>query len=184
MFKSSLSNVQHEELNEKQSELSKLLENIDKLRKQLQTSIDYIDSNKSASIKSVKSDIDVDYLNNSKKLTYDAEAYAEEIKKVIKSRHRRFSFFDPDMFADPAWDILLDLYVAALEHRQVSVSSACIASCVPSTTALRWLSILEKNDLIIRKRDQHDLRRVFVELSDKGRHKLDEYFADVRISDG
>ncbi|WOE74564.1 transcriptional regulator, SarA/Rot family [Alterisphingorhabdus coralli] len=183
MLKRSIPNLQQDELSEKQNELSALLDSIDKLKNQLQSSIDFIDSNKSSSSSLQSYNANVESLNTNQALTYNTEAYVREIKKIIKARHRRFSFFDADMFADPAWDILLDLYVASLEHRQVSVSSACIASCVPSTTALRWLNILEKNDLIVRKRDQHDLRRVFVELSQEGKKRLDNYFSSVRSNE-
>jgi hypothetical protein len=43
----------------------------------------------------------------------------------------REQFFGPDLFADPAWDILLDLYAARLEQQRVAVSSLCIAAAVP-----------------------------------------------------
>jgi len=71
--------------------------------------------------------------------------------------------------ADPAWDILLDLYAAEEEGLHISVSSACVAAAVPSTTALRWLRILCERGLITRRADSFDGRRVFVSLSEEGR---------------
>ncbi len=59
-----------------------------------------------------------------------------------KRRLRERMFGNPDLFADPAWDILIDLFIASEEGRKISVSSACIASAVPTTTALRWIKIL------------------------------------------
>jgi DNA-binding MarR family transcriptional regulator len=68
------------------------------------------------------------------------------------------------MFGDPAWDILLDLYVARVRGKPISISSACIAAGTSSTTGLRWLRRLERSGAIVRKPDPADARRSFLEL--------------------
>lgn len=73
------------------------------------------------------------------------------------------------LFSDPAWDILLDILINEGRLKRVSVSSACIASCVPATTALRWIATLEDHGLIERQPDPADARRTFVLLTKKGR---------------
>lgn len=80
------------------------------------------------------------------------------------------------MFADPAWDIMLDLYAAHLEDRKISVSSACIAAAVPATTALRWLKTLSDNGQIVRVPDLDDGRRIFVAISEDSIGRLEAYF--------
>lgn len=81
-------------------------------------------------------------------------------------RRRRDSVFGmTDLFGEPAWDVLIDLYLAHLDRRAVSVSSACIAACVPPTTGLRYLTRLERNGLLSRKPDPTDNRRVLVSLT-------------------
>lgn len=81
-------------------------------------------------------------------------------------RRRRDSVFAmPGLFGEPAWDVLLDLYLAHLDQRAVSVSSACIAACVPPTTGLRYLNKLERNGLLNRESDPADHRRVIVSLT-------------------
>jgi hypothetical protein len=74
-----------------------------------------------------------------------------------------------DLVANPAWNILLDLYIALIENRHISVSSACIGSGAPSTTALRYISALTEAGLIARIEDIHDKRRVFLQLTLQGR---------------
>lgn len=81
-------------------------------------------------------------------------------------RARKQIFENSGLFGEPAWDILLDLYVAELRERRVSVSDACLASGVPPTTALRWLALLEEANLVERHKDPHDARRVHLELSE------------------
>ncbi|MBD2841909.1 MarR family winged helix-turn-helix transcriptional regulator [Erythrobacter rubeus] len=94
-------------------------------------------------------------------------------------RRREFIFGDADLFGEPAWDILLDLYAAYASGKTVSVSSACIGSAAPPTTGLRWLGILADQDLVVREHDPNDQRRVNVRLSDAAIAKMDAYFAEV-----
>lgn len=68
------------------------------------------------------------------------------------------------LFADPAWDMLLDLFASSVEGRRVSVSSACLASGVATSTALRWLTELEDAGFVVRRPDPLDGRRTFVEI--------------------
>ncbi|MBS3961416.1 MAG: MarR family transcriptional regulator [Sandarakinorhabdus sp.] len=84
------------------------------------------------------------------------------IRTHIKARRARNRFFAVDLFADPAWDMLLDLSAARMEGRRVSVSSLCIAAAVPTTTALRWIKTLIDRDLFVRESDPADARRAFI----------------------
>jgi len=106
--------------------------------------------------------------------------YADIAKEAYAVRRRRTVIFDnSELFGEPAWDILLDLYIAHVEHKQVSVSSACIGSAAPPTTGLRWLGVLSEQGLILREHDPEDQRRVLVRLTGKGLAAMDDYFASL-----
>jgi len=107
------------------------------------------------------------------------EISLETIRKVIRARRLRARYFAEDLFADPAWDMLLDLLQAEISHLRVPVSSLCIAAAVPATTALRWLKTMVKQGLFLRRADPHDGRRVFVELAPQTSDALRRYFAEV-----
>jgi Winged helix DNA-binding domain len=108
---------------------------------------------------------------------------AGQIRAVIRARRLRDHFFKRDLFADPAWDMLLDLMAARLERQRVAVSSLCIAAAVPPTTALRWIKTLCDQGLFVRVADPQDGRRVFIELSDQAAGGLEAYLrAAQRIS--
>lgn len=107
---------------------------------------------------------------------------ARMARAEIKKRRTRDRFFQSDLFADPAWDILLDLYASHYEGRSISVSSACIAAAVPATTALRWLKTLSDNGQIIRDRDNQDGRRIFVAISEQSLNQLDAYFDEIEVA--
>ena len=101
------------------------------------------------------------------------------IRQIIRQRRLRSDFLGGDWFADPAWDILLDLTAAAAENKRVSVSSLCHASGVPPTTALRWISQMVDAGLLVRVDDPVDRRRSFIELSDVATRKMARYFAET-----
>jgi DNA-binding MarR family transcriptional regulator len=107
------------------------------------------------------------------------EVSAETIRSIIRARRLRARFFSEELFADPAWDMLLDLLQAEIAQLRVPVSSLCIAAAVPATTALRWLKAMVSNGLFVRRADPHDGRRVFVELSPDASTALRRYFAEV-----
>lgn len=113
----------------------------------------------------------------------DHPVWVELARQGYEDRRRRSKIFrSDDLFGEPAWDILLDLFIAAKERRRVSVTSACIGSAVPSTTALRWITILEKHDLLVREADPGDARRIYVKLSTKGYDAMLEYFGQASRS--
>ena len=104
---------------------------------------------------------------------------ADTVRAVIRARRLRSRFFTEDLFADPAWDMLLDLLQAEIAQLRVPVSSLCIAAAVPATTALRWLKTMTDKGLFVRRADPHDGRRVFVELAPDASVALRRYFAEV-----
>ncbi|KQX25938.1 MULTISPECIES: winged helix DNA-binding protein [unclassified Sphingomonas] len=106
-------------------------------------------------------------------------ANAGAIRDIIRARRLREDLFGVGLFADPAWDILLDLMAARIEGRSVAVSSLCIAAAVPATTALRWIKQLTEAGLLHRVADPDDGRRVFIELTDRAATAMATYFAAV-----
>ncbi|MEO6360010.1 MAG: hypothetical protein ABIO43_05475 [Sphingomicrobium sp.] len=107
------------------------------------------------------------------------EVSADAVRAVIRARRLRSRFFSDELFADPAWDMLLDLLQAEIAQFRVPVSSLCIAAAVPATTALRWLKTMTEQGMFLRRADPHDGRRVFVELAPQASLALRRYFAEV-----
>jgi predicted transcriptional regulator len=101
------------------------------------------------------------------------------VRQIIQDRLARGKYFDPALFSDPAWDMMLDLTAAHAEGSKVAVTSLCIASGVPATTALRWIKQLVETGLFERVEDRTDRRRAFISLSDKAAQLMSRYFAEV-----
>ena len=108
---------------------------------------------------------------------------AVELRQAIRARRLRDEVFGvPGLFEDPAWDMLLDLFAADLERRQVSVSSLCIAAAVAPTTALRWINKLIAVGLLERRPDAFDRRRAYIALTARAVAALKDYVAALRRS--
>ena len=75
--------------------------------------------------------------------------------------------------------MLLDLTAARSEHARVSVTSLCIASGVPPTTALRWIGQMTDAGLFERVEDDTDRRRAFIALTDRAADAMARYFAEI-----
>jgi hypothetical protein len=104
---------------------------------------------------------------------------AKAVRRLIRQRQQRARYLPGELFADPAWDMLLDLAAAKVERIKVSVTSLCIASGVPPTTALRWIGQMSEAGLLERQEDCHDRRRAFIALTDKATEALARYFAET-----
>lgn len=112
-------------------------------------------------------------------ITDSVEVPAGAVAWMIKAREQRNRYLNSELFSDPAWDILLDLLRAEIEHQRVSVSSLCIAAKAPTTTALRYIKSMADRGLITRKADPRDARRVFVELTPETSKALRNYVVDM-----
>lgn len=113
-------------------------------------------------------------------IAHDRRALADLAKNAYRARRLRAQFFaGADLFGEPAWDLLLDLFINANEGKHVPVTSACIGAAVPTTTALRWLAILESRGLVEREADSSDARRIFVRLTPQAHSALTAYFVQT-----
>ena len=108
-----------------------------------------------------------------------ATNHLDTVRQIGRARQARARIIGKNLFGEPAWDMLLELYALSLEQHECSVSSICLASGAPPTTALRWLDKLQGCGLVVREDDTLDARRTWVRLSDEGLSRMRRYF-DLR----
>lgn len=96
-----------------------------------------------------------------------------------RARQMRVRHLDENLFGEPAWDMLLDLFINKSNGIRTSVKSLCVASHVPETTALRWIGLLIDASLVARENDNTDRRRVFISLTPHGLSAIRRYLIDV-----
>lgn len=98
---------------------------------------------------------------------------------LYRERVRRADFFSGDLFGEPAWDILLDLFAAARASELRSIKAVCLASQVPEATALRYIETLLNHGLVERRPDRTDRRRKYLRLTPLGERKMRDYLASM-----
>lgn len=103
--------------------------------------------------------------------------------ELYARRRRREVHFglNADLFGEPVWDLLLDLYVNRRRGQGVTVTAACTAACVPATTAIRWISVLVTRGLVQRKPHQSDGRCWLLELTDEAISTVERILLDPLV---
>ncbi|HMI19055.1 MAG TPA: hypothetical protein VK533_05880 [Sphingomonas sp.] len=103
----------------------------------------------------------------------------EFARQVLAGRKQRDRYFDPMLFSNPAWDILLNLFVADADGRPVTVLESCLASTVPQGVALRWLGYLKQEEMVIETPDPARPRQTIIRLSDQTRMAISAYLGSL-----
>lgn len=96
--------------------------------------------------------------------------------KVLQILHEiddfRLRALDGVVEPDATWSMLTELLRARLIRRRISVTSLCLASKSPVTTALRRIDRLLETGYITYSLDPKDRRRKYIELTDDGLLKI------------
>ncbi len=87
---------------------------------------------------------------------------------AVMARRLREEVIGGDLFSDPAWDILLDLYAALDRGDRVQLTSVASMAGVPPSTGRRWARKLVDRGLLEREKDRRDQRQTYVRLTAKG----------------
>lgn len=95
---------------------------------------------------------------------------------MFNMRKSRSGLFPASMFNEPAWDMLMALYVA---HEVSAAADLARSTNTPITTAMRWIEYLEAHKLIVREASSADRRAHLIRLTDLGRSNMDALFSDV-----
>jgi predicted transcriptional regulator len=109
----------------------------------------------------------------------DDRAYLCQLaREEYHERQRRKHFLEDMFLGEPAWNMLLDLFVNSALQRRVAVSSICYAAEAPITTALRYIELMAEKGLVERFPDQTDKRRTWIQLTPGTYDAMARYLAD------
>lgn len=110
----------------------------------------------------------------------DAVGVSHEcVAKLIEARRSRARYLPADLFFDPVWDILLELFRAELASETAAYPSICAAAAISPSTAARYIKLLEKLRLIVRREEQEQSDRITVGLTPEAIGALRRYFIEV-----
>lgn len=60
--------------------------------------------------------------------------------RLLSQRREREELLGPELASEPAWTMLVALFIAHEEGKPASVAEVCAAAGTPPATALRWLA--------------------------------------------
>ena len=100
-------------------------------------------------------------------------------RMLVEQINRRGQYLPDAVFQDPQWLMTLELFVAREEGRELSVSSLCLVSGVPATTALRHIRTLEAKGIFERISHPKDRRISHVRLSEAARVQVARYLLSI-----
>lgn len=102
-----------------------------------------------------------------KEVSQPSELTSDHIASIVMVRQARDAVFGSDLFSDPAWDILLELYTAYLEERPVTLGELTASTRTAPSTMSRWIVALERHGLVRREKEATDIYQVEVRLTPK-----------------
>jgi len=105
-------------------------------------------------------------------------------KLLFRERRRRDGFFPTGLFREPAWDILLVLFMARDEGRQLRQVDALRIAEVPGTTGLRILEQLEAEGLVVRSVGDGWKNKRVLSLTDDAIARMGRFLEDDVASNG
>jgi DNA-binding MarR family transcriptional regulator len=100
-------------------------------------------------------------------------------KRISSLRRDRAQYFEPEIFSDAGWDILLSLYIAKREHEPMTEATVCEESGVPPSIAVRWLQSLAELRLVKRMKKAHGEQSSRVELTGEGVRRMECFLTDA-----
>ena len=106
-----------------------------------------------------------------------SSAMIDAARAAIDARRGRDRVFGAGTFADPAWDILLDLFLAGEENRAVDAFGLCGRSPLAEGVILRSIAHLVQSDLVTRQANAADPRSIYLALTAEGRAKMLDYLS-------
>ncbi|MEG3124141.1 hypothetical protein [Sphingomonas sp. GB1N7] len=102
-------------------------------------------------------------------------------RNIMASRKARRKFFPADLFHEPAWEMLMALFIIYEGEHTMNVKALVSCSDAPATTSQRWIDHLHKSGLIDRVTDTIDRRRIDISLSERGHDAMVRYLKDVIV---
>ena len=96
-------------------------------------------------------------------------------ERLYQERRRREDYFPPGLFGEPAWDLILALFMAREEGRWLSVAEAYEAAAVKPAAGRRLIARLERSGMVARIRGQEDRRKRYVQLTANASERLTDY---------
>jgi DNA-binding MarR family transcriptional regulator len=75
-------------------------------------------------------------------------------RAILEDRRLRSRMFNPSMFGEVGWELLLSLYVNDQKIPRLTMGNLIKVAGTPKSTSLRWLDYLEDHGMISRQQNR------------------------------
>lgn len=111
----------------------------------------------------------------------EARVTPADIGRIVRSAREGIGqFFDAELFADPAFDMLLFVFLEEEAGRPVETSACYRASGVPRTTAVRWINMMVSSGMFESAPHPTDRRLALLSLSENARARVRQWLTGLR----
>jgi DNA-binding MarR family transcriptional regulator len=108
----------------------------------------------------------------------------DHILSILAARRGREAALGRELFSDPAWDVLLELYAAKLGGRRMTTVDLARAIDMPESTTARWITALAERGLVVSSGDPEEQGSLSIRLTPAAlsemKHLLDYWEAAFR----
>jgi PAS domain S-box-containing protein len=104
------------------------------------------------------------------------EALLARAQYILRARRSRERLMGRAIIGEPAFDLLLCLYVRS-GQRETSLTSLAKPAGIPYSSAVRWIAYLVDKGFVARSESESDRRATSVQLTAAGRAVMDELLA-------
>lgn len=103
-------------------------------------------------------------------------AMLDAARRERSARRERQRLFGAILLSEPSWDMLIDLFIAGEEGRQMSLRGLCRDSSMAESVALRCIAHLVEERLVARQSQPDGDRNSLLALTEQGRSGMCDYF--------
>ena len=100
-------------------------------------------------------------------------------RMLLNNRRARCHHFNSTFFGEPAWDIMLVLYITDVSGDRQTIGKLAAWIATPPTTVLRWVGLMEMEGLVERQAHPTDRRSAFIRLTANGRKSLESFLRQI-----
>ncbi|WCT72541.1 hypothetical protein PQ455_12955 [Sphingomonas naphthae] len=101
-------------------------------------------------------------------------------RKLVRFAAARAEALDGDLFANPAWAIMLDLFIAGELNRRATVEHVGKAAHLSEASAARWFTVLSKRGMVELYQSPDGDGRRLIRLTERSRGKLRDFLTEWR----
>jgi DNA-binding MarR family transcriptional regulator len=105
-----------------------------------------------------------------------SKALLDRAESILRVRRARERLFCRAMFGEPAFDLLLCLYVQS-GQKGISLTSLATPTGIPYSSAIRWIRYLADKGFVECAESRSDRRATSIQLTRSGRSVMDEFLS-------